>query len=111
MTELEFDYRLVYESMGPGHDKDRQYLSDKYGVPINNLADLNALGSMLFERLTPAQKERDLKDTEEQLSSAASILGRKGGSAKSEAKARAAKENAKKGGWPKGRPRKPSTDK
>lgn len=105
MTELEFDYRLVYESMGPGHDKDRQYLSDKYGVPINNLADLNALGSMLFERLTPAQKERDLKDIEEQLSSAASILGRKGGRAKSEAKAKAARENAKKGGWPKGRPR------
>jgi hypothetical protein len=44
-------------------------------------------------------------------SRAAAALGRKGGSAKSEAKARAAKENAKKGGWPKGRPRKPSTDK
>jgi hypothetical protein len=110
MNELKFDYMLVYESMGPGHDKDRQYLSDKYGVPINNLSDLNALGSMLFERLTPAQKERDLKDIEEQLSSAASILGRKGGSVKSEAKARAAKENAKKGGWPKGRPRKPPVD-
>ena len=41
------------------------------------------------------------------LSIAAAALGRKGGSARSEAKARAAKENAKKGGWPKGRPRKP----
>ena len=110
MTELEFDYRLVYESMGPGHDKDRQYLSDKYGVPINNLADLNALGSMLFERLTPAQKERDLKDTEEQLSSAASILGRKGGSVSSEAKTKASRKNARLGGWPKGRPRKPPVD-
>lgn len=111
MNELEFDYSLVYKSMGPGHEKDRQYLSDKYCVPINNLSDLNSLGSMLFERLTPAQKERDLKETEDQLSIAASILGRKGGRAKSKAKARAAKENAKKGGWPKGRPRKPPTDK
>ncbi len=29
------------------------------------------------------------------------------GSVKSEAKAKAAKENAKKGGWPKGKPRRP----
>ena len=40
------------------------------------------------------------------LSAAAAALGRKGGSARSEAKTRAARENAKKGGWPKGRPRK-----
>jgi hypothetical protein len=33
-------------------------------------------------------------------------IGRKGGKATSEAKAQAARENAKKGGWPKGRPRK-----
>ena len=34
-------------------------------------------------------------------------IGRKGGNATSEAKTLAARENAKKGGWPKGRPRKP----
>jgi general stress protein YciG len=33
-------------------------------------------------------------------------IGRKGGKAISEAKTQAARENAKKGGWPKGRPRK-----
>ena len=33
-------------------------------------------------------------------------IGRKGGKAISEAKAKAARENAKKGGWPKGKPRK-----
>jgi hypothetical protein len=35
-------------------------------------------------------------------------LGRRGGKAKSEAKAAAARANAKKGGWPKGKKRKPS---
>jgi len=34
-------------------------------------------------------------------------IGAKGGKATSQAKAQAARENAKKGGWPKGKPRKP----
>lgn len=33
-------------------------------------------------------------------------IGRKGGKAKSDAKTKAARKNAKKGGWPKGRKRK-----
>ena len=37
---------------------------------------------------------------------AAVALGRLGGAARSEKKAEAARMNAKKGGWPKGRPRK-----
>lgn len=37
---------------------------------------------------------------------AAVALGRLGGSAKSERKAKSSAENGKKGGWPKGRPRK-----
>jgi hypothetical protein len=37
---------------------------------------------------------------------AAVMLGRLGGKATSAAKARAARENAKLGGWPKGKPRK-----
>jgi len=37
---------------------------------------------------------------------AAVALGRLGGAAKSKAKTMAARENAKKGGWPKGRKRK-----
>ena len=34
-------------------------------------------------------------------------LGKLGGAARSEAKTKAARENAKKGGWPKGKKRKP----
>jgi len=38
---------------------------------------------------------------------AAVALGRLGGMATSKAKTQAARANAKKGGWPKGKPRKP----
>jgi hypothetical protein len=38
---------------------------------------------------------------------AAVMLGRLGGKVKSAAKTAAARQNAKKGGWPKGKPRKP----
>lgn len=37
----------------------------------------------------------------------AAALGRLGGKARSAAKTKAARENGKRGGWPKGRPRKP----
>lgn len=37
-------------------------------------------------------------------------LGRTGGQARSAAKTKAVRENAKKGGWPKGKPRKPSQE-
>lgn len=43
----------------------------------------------------------------EQMREYLAAIGRKGGKASSEAKAQAARENAKKGGWPKGKPRKP----
>ena len=41
------------------------------------------------------------------MNKAAQALGRLGGLAKSAAKTAAVRENAKKGGWPKGRPRNP----
>jgi hypothetical protein len=44
---------------------------------------------------------------EDDIKKAAQILGRRGGQAKSERKTIAVRLNAKKGGWPKGRPRKP----
>lgn len=44
---------------------------------------------------------------EQQLSAAAAALGRRGGQAKSRRKTAAVRLNARKGGWPKGRPRKP----
>jgi hypothetical protein len=37
-------------------------------------------------------------------------IGRQGGKAKSAAKTKAARRNARKGGWPKGRKRKPKQD-
>lgn len=40
------------------------------------------------------------------VNAAAQALGRLGGKATSEAKTAACRENARKGGWPKGRPRK-----
>lgn len=43
----------------------------------------------------------------EQIRGYFAAIGRRGGKASSEAKTLAARENAKKGGWPKGRPRKP----
>lgn len=45
---------------------------------------------------------------ERRLKAAAAALGRLGGKVRSAAKARAARLNARKGGWPKGRPRKPA---
>jgi hypothetical protein len=46
------------------------------------------------------------KITKEEISKAAAIMGRKGGSAKSEKKTKSCRENGKLGGWPKGVPRK-----
>jgi hypothetical protein len=46
------------------------------------------------------------KKPDPDISEAARTLGRKGGQAKSEKKTIAARRNAKKGGWPKGTPRK-----
>jgi hypothetical protein len=37
-------------------------------------------------------------------------IGQKGGKSRSAAKVAASAKNGKKGGWPKGRPRKPKTD-
>ena len=49
-------------------------------------------------------------DTEIDISEAARIMGRKGGISTSNAKKRASRENGKKGGYPKGRPRKKQGD-
>lgn len=101
MTDLERDYRLVYTAMGPGHDKDREYLADKYNMPTKSLGDLNTLGAMLFAKLGPAQKATDLIEVEAELSRAASALGRKGRAVNSPAQQQAARDNGKKGGRPK----------
>lgn len=49
---------------------------------------------------------KNLSLTEKMKNQAAVMLGRLGGKSTSAAKTRAARENAKLGGWPKGKPRK-----
>lgn len=99
-TEIMTDYRMCFDSMGAGHDENRLYLSEKYGAKIENIADLNKLGSELFGKLTASQKKADLVDIDKKIEDAASLMGRKGGSVKSERKTAANRENAKKGGRP-----------
>jgi hypothetical protein len=55
-----------------------------------------------------AEYARQECESAKRIGEAAQALGRLGGLATSEAKAKAARLNAKKGGWPKGRPRKAS---
>ena len=50
------------------------------------------------------------KKIEIDISEAARIMGRKGGKSTSPDKQKASRENGKKGGWPKGRPRKKQED-
>jgi hypothetical protein len=47
----------------------------------------------------------DEPETDDEFHDSAVMLGRLGGQSKSEAKIKASKENGKKGGYPKGRPR------
>lgn len=49
--------------------------------------------------------KRDEPENDEQFHESAVVLGRKGGLSNSEAKKKAARENGKLGGYPKGRPR------
>ena len=56
------------------------------------------------------QKRQTYGCKKEMKNPAAVALGRLGGSANTPAQQKARKRNAKKGGWPKGRPRNKSTD-
>ena len=62
-----------------------------------------------IENHTPAWAF-ELVRTIREIGNAAATLGKRGGIVKSKAKTRAVRENAKKGGWPKGRKRKPVTE-
>lgn len=85
-----------------------------YGIPAVVLPDGHALDANSWVllgyqiiSLSPEEKpmmERWLSNLYAMLGMSA--MGRKGGSVKSEAKTKANRENAKKGGWPKGKPRK-----
>jgi hypothetical protein len=94
------DYEIVYRSMAPGHDDDRDYLAKKYNRPINNLADLNALGQDLFGQLNSESRAADkylIERNLDAISSAAATLG----SIKSDKKSASSRENGKLGGRPK----------
>jgi hypothetical protein len=96
-----------------------EHSASSYGMPVVVLPDGHALDAnswvMLNYRIVSITKgeapmmEKWLNNLYAMLgmSSGAAALGRKGGSATSEAKTKASRENAKKGGWPKGKPRKP----
>jgi hypothetical protein len=94
------DYEIVYRAMGQGHDDDRSYLADKYNRPINNLADLNALGQELFSQLNDESRAADKYLTERNLDTI-SAAGAALGSIKSAKKSASSRENGKKGGRPK----------
>jgi hypothetical protein len=100
-NEIAEDYRLCHEAMGDGRRADRIQLSQKYGVPCETVADLWRLGRTLFSKMDEKSKKADKMQAETALRAAASAFGRMGGSVKSEAKARAARENGKNGGRPK----------
>lgn len=96
-----------------------EHSASSYGMPVVVLPDGHALDAQSWVLLnyqivsiTKAEApmmEKWLNNLYAMLgmSAGAAALGRKGGSAKSEAKTKASRENAKKGGWPKGKPRKP----
>ncbi|DBA35057.1 TPA_asm: hypothetical protein vir555_00031 [Caudoviricetes sp. vir555] len=95
-----------------------EHSASSYGMPVVVLPDGHALDAnswvMLNYQIVSITKaeapmmEKWLNNLYAMLGMSA--IGRKGGSAKSEAKTKANRENAKKGGWPKGRPRKPPKD-
>lgn len=100
-----------------------EHSASSYGMPVVVLPDGHTVDAtswvMLNYQIVSITKaetpmmERWLNNLYAMLgmSVGAAALGRKGGSAKSEAKTKASRENAKKGGWPKGRLRKnPKTD-
>lgn len=99
-----------------------EHSSSSYGIPALLLDDGNPLDAsswalmgyrvISISRAELPLMERWLGNLYSMLgmASGAAALGRKGGSVRSEAKTKAVRENAKKGGWPKGKPRKPPTD-
>lgn len=90
-----------------------EHSASSYGMPVVVLPDGHALDAtswtmlgyqiIKISRAEAPMMERWLTNLYAMLGMSA--IGRKGGSAKSEAKTKAARENAKKGGYPKGRPR------
>lgn len=76
----------------------------------SNLGEWYKITHEAVAAVGPKIVEASARDAEADLNQMAAALGRKGGSVSSEAKTKASRENAKKGGWPKGRPRKPPVD-
>jgi len=93
--------------------------ASSYGMPVVVLEDGHALDAnswalMGYQIVSLSANEKPMMEKWLNnlyamlgMSAGAAVLGRKGGSVSSEAKTRANRQNAKKGGWPKGKPRKP----
>ena len=64
------DYRLAYMAMGTGQQEARDFLSEKYRRPLDNLAQLWALGQELFGRMDAEEQAYDLYDAERKLQDA-----------------------------------------
>lgn len=62
------------------------------------------INEIRFRRQNPIRVTQALGEFTPAVSAAAAVMGRKGGSARSEAKTAAVRENGRKGGRPKGRP-------
>lgn len=88
--------------------------ASSYGMPVVVLPDGHALDAsswVLMGYQIVSLDKSELPMMERWLNNLCAMLGiaaiaRKGGLAKSEAKTTASRKNAKKGGWPKGKPRK-----
>ena len=68
--ECAVDYRLAYMAMGTGQQETRDFLSEKYRRPLDNLAQLWALGQELFGRMDAEEQAYDLYDAERKLQDA-----------------------------------------
>jgi len=82
---------------------------------VSASGELDLTPAMTPEEIEAAERNERIFKTaasmvdDKQISLAASLMGKKGGSRKSPAKTRACSKNGKKGGWPKGKPRPPRT--
>lgn len=83
-----------------------EIIADDMMTGKSTLLHANTLLSIRHGMMPGSERTADYAKNEKELEKAASVLGKKGGSAKSDAKTKAVRENAKLGGWPKGRSRK-----
>lgn len=104
-----YDIQLVPDTTGEQYGDqvtDRPLSRDRAKQAVT---DLEAIGAEAD--WAPDQEDRHMAWVYVRIKNPHAVaLGRRGGQARSAAKTQAVRENAKKGGWPKGKPRKPSQE-